>query len=117
MITESPMNANVFQGFDLTLTCSAYLHPVLDTSVTVMGTWMRNGSQLKEDDDHITVTNVTMIRTLPYSYQTTVRLNPVDFDDAGTYTCTITVTPYNISYVNGTTVSSSRTITTISGTL
>jgi hypothetical protein len=109
------VDANVFQGFDLTLTCSAYFHPVLDTPVTVMGTWLRNGSQLEEDDDHITVTNATMIGASPFSYQTIVRLNPIDFDDVGTHTCMITIMPYDTRFVTGTTTSSSRTIADISG--
>lgn len=84
--------------------------------MTLMATWMRNGTRLVEDDSYITVTNVTMA-SLPHTYSTTVRLNPMDFDDAGTYTCVITVVPDNTTFINRTTVSATKTVTAISGTI
>lgn len=115
-ITGSPRDADFFQGLDLTFTCSAELQSTVDTPVTLMATWMRNDTKLVEDDGYMTVTNVT-VAALPHTYLTTVRLNPIDFDDAGTYTCIVTVSADNTTFINGTTVSAMRTVTIISGTI
>ena len=113
-ITGSPRETGFYQGLDLMFTCSAQIDSAVDTPVTVMATWTKNGTRLTEDGSHITVTNVTMV-ALPYTYSTTVRLNPVDFDDAGIYACIVTVLPHNTTFINGTTVSATKTVTAISG--
>ena len=113
-VTGSPRDADFFQGLDLTFTCSALLQSAVDTPVIVMATWMRNGTRLVEDDSYISVTNVT-VASLPHTYLTTVRLNPMDYDDAGTYTCIVTVLPDNTTFINGTTESATKTVTSISG--
>lgn len=84
--------------------------------MTVMATWVRNGTTFVEDDSHITVTNVTVAK-LPHTYLTAVRLNPIDFDDAGVYTCQVTILPHDSTFINGTAVSGTKTVTTISGTI
>lgn len=115
-VTGFPRDADFFQGLDITFTCSAQLHSAVDTPVTVMATWMRNKTRLEEDDGYITVTDVT-VAALPRTYSTTVQLNPMDIDDTGTYTCTVTVLPDNTTFINGTTVSAVKAVTSISGTL
>lgn len=115
-ITGSPRDTDFFQGLDLTFTCSAQLHSAVDTPVAVIATWTRNGTRFTEDDDYITVTNMT-VAVLPYTYLTAARLNPIDFDDAGVYTCQLTITPNDTTFMNGTAVSATKTIITISGTI
>ena len=82
-----------------------------------MTTWMRNDTRLvEEDDSYISVTDVT-VAALPQTYLTTVRLNPMNFDDAGTYTCVVTVVPDNTNFINGTTAFVTKAVATISGTI
>jgi hypothetical protein len=76
---------------------------------------MRNDTRLVEDDDrYVTVSDVT-VAALPQTYVTTVRLNPMDFDDVGTFTCIVTVVPDNTTFINGTTTSATRTVANVSG--
>ena len=58
------------------------------------------------------MTNATIV-TPPSYYQTTLRLNPMDVVDAETYSCSVTVTPYNAAFITGTTVSTARNITEV----
>ena len=53
---------------------------------------------------------------LPSVYQTSVRFNPMDFDDADTYTytCAVTVIPLNDTFIARISESTSRNITDIS---
>ena len=76
----------------------------------VQGNWERNGTQLQDNSDgRITVTNDVM-GTPPY--QITVRLDPMDYEDAGTYNCLATVTPQDPAYITGprTPTSNQRTV-------
>ena len=113
-ITGSPRDSNFFQGLDLTFTCDIELHSAVDSPVTVTGNWERNGTQLKDSASYTTVTNITVV-TPPNRYQMAARFNPLNFDDSGTYTCVVTVMPHNTSYISGTLVSATRTITSLSG--
>ena len=108
-ITGNPRNASFFQGLDLTLTCSITLAEAVDTSVTAQGTWTRNGSEMisVEEDGRITISN-NVVETPPY--QITLRLNPINISDAGTYKCAVTVTPQNATFIVGSMASISRTI-------
>ena len=108
-ITSSPLNGGFFRGLDLTFTCSITLDNAVNTLVTVQGTWNRNGTSLTDDGNRITVMSSPMSIIPPYT--TTVRINPLSISDAGTYTCVVTVTPQNDTYVTGTTYTISRNIT------
>lgn len=103
-----------FQGLDLTLICNIELHPTVDTSVVVESMWSSNETYLKAgDDDRITITNTTNFSNSS-NYQTTVRINPLDFDDSQSYNCTVFVVPENETFIVGTTTSTTRTIANIS---
>ena len=105
--TGSPLNEGFFDGLDITFTCSIALDSAVNTPVTVQGTWNRNGTNLTDVGNRITVMSIPM--SMP-PYTTTVRLNPLRISDAGTYTCVVTVTPENDTYVTGTTYTVSRNI-------
>lgn len=81
----------------------------MDTSVTVQGTWTRNGSELMsaDEDGRLTLSN-TIVETPPY--QITLRLNPINISDAGMYKCAMTVTPQNAAFIVSSVVSISCTI-------
>ena len=96
-----------FRGLDLTFTCSITLDSAVNTAVTVQGTWNRNGTSLTDDGNLITVMSSPM--SIP-PYTTTVRINPLRIRDAGTYTCVVTVTPQNDTYITGTIYTVSRNI-------
>ena len=105
--TGFPLDEGFFDGLDLTFTCSITLDSAVNTPVAVQGTWNRNGTSLADNVNRITVMSVPM--SMP-PYTTTVRLNPLRISDAGTYTCVVTVTPENDTYVTGTTYMVSRYI-------
>ena len=80
----------------------------------VQSIWWKNETALESGDDgRITVTNATVIMP-PSIYQTTIRFNPMDFDDADTYTCAAIVTPQNGTFIGGISESTTRNITNIS---
>ena len=105
--TGSPLDEGFFDGLDLTFTCSITLDTAVNTPVTVLGTWNRNGTSLTNDGNRIIVMSAPMY--MP-PYTTTVRLNPLIVNDTGTYTCVVTITPENDTYVTGTTYAVSRNI-------
>ena len=109
-ISESPSNTRFFQGLNLVFTCNIVLDEAVDTSVTVQGSWNRNGSEQVDqlNEGRITISNPPL--TIP-PYQTTVTFSPLFVSDAGTYECNATVTPQDTTFVTGTTSSISRTIT------
>lgn len=80
----------------------------------VQSIWWKNETVLENSDDgRITVINVTEV--MPQSvFQTTVRLNPMDFDDADTYMCAVTVIPLNDTFIDGISDTTTRNITDIS---
>ena len=108
-ISGAPRNMSFFRGLNLAFTCDIILDVVVDTSVTVQGTWNRNGTDLLNqlDEGRITISNPLL--TMP-PYQTTVSFSPLNVSDAGTYECNATVTPQDTTFVTGTTSSISRTI-------
>ena len=108
-ITGSPRNTSFFQGLCLTFTCSITLDEAVNSPVAVQGTWNRNGTELMngDEDGRIIITNPLM-STPPY--QTTLRFNPLNISDAGTYQCSVTVTPQNTTFITMATASISRTI-------
>ena len=108
-ITGSPRNTSFFQGLDLTFTCTITLDEVVDSPVTVRGSWNRNGTIVMDgaDDGRITINNPLMSAA---PYQTTLRFNLLKISDAGTYKCVVTVTPQNTTFLATATASISRTI-------
>ena len=119
-ITGSPRNTNFFRGLDQTFLCKIDLDStIIDTPVEVTSNWKRNSTQL-DSSTHITVKNVTS-RVLPNThgahYQTSVRVNPMDYGDIGVYICTVTIRPQNNSYIVQAIASVNWTITTLSGIL
>ena len=105
IISGSPRNTSFFQGLDLTLTCFITLGSVVDTLVTVQGIWNRNGTELRNDG------RITVIpsRSSP-PYAITLRFNPLNVTDAGTYECHVTVTPQDSTFISTATISNSRSI-------
>ena len=113
-ITGSPRDADFFQGLDITFACNIELGSAVDSPIMVQSIWWKNDTVLESgDDDRITVTNATVVMP-PSVYQTTVRFNPMDFDDADTYTCAVSVMPLNDTFIAGISESTSRNITNIS---
>ena len=83
---------------------------MVDTPVTVRGIWNRNGTELVDGDEdgRITIINPPM-RSPPYDI--TLRFNPLNVTDAGTYECDLTVIPQNTAFISTATTSNSQTIT------
>ena len=85
----------------------------VDSPVVVQSIWWKNEKILeRSSNDRITVNNAIEVM-LPSVYQTSVRFNPMDFDDADTYTCAVTVIPLNDTFIAGISESTPRNITDI----
>ena len=113
-VTGTPVDNGFFQGLDLNLSCNIELHTAVDSPVLVLNIWQGNGTEIQDKrDNRITVINTTLVKT-PLNYQTTLRFNPVDIVDVGSYTCTVTVLSLNDTFIIGTTTSITRNITEIS---
>ena len=81
-----------FAGLTLTFSCVVEVHPAVDTGVMVQGNWERNETQLRDSDDgRIAVSNNFMLSSSNI-FQITATINSMNFDDAGTYSCSATVT-------------------------
>ena len=106
-ISGSPRDTRFFQGLEFTFTCSIILDAAVDTSLTVQGTWNRNGTELV-NDGRISVSYAPL--AMP-PYKTTLTFNPLNISDAGAYECSTTVTPQDTAFVIGITSSTSRNIT------
>ena len=113
-ISGSPRDTDLFQGLDVTFTCDIELSPAVDSPVVVQGNWRKNATIIEDSSDgQITVANATVLMP-PTSYQTIIRFNPMDFDDADTYFCSVTVIPQNETFIAGTSMSTIRNVTDIS---
>ena len=84
----------------------------MDTPVTVQGSWKRNGTSLENSSDgRITVINTGLAES---PYQTQVRFNSTDFEDAGTYNCSARIIPQNSNLVLEANVFITQVITVLS---
>ena len=109
IISVSPRNTSFFQGLDLIFTCSITLGDVVDTSVTVQGIWNRNGTELMDGQENGRIIVINPPMNSP-PYDITLRFNPLNVTDAGTYDCDVTVTPQDTTFISTATTSNSRTI-------
>ena len=88
------------------------IDPAVNTGVTVEASWERNGTQIEDSGDgRITVIN-TGLESMPY--QTKVRFNATDFEDAGTYNCSARIIPQMPEFILEATGFITRTITVLS---
>ena len=111
-IVGSPRDAGIFRGLILTFTCMIEIDPAVDTGVTVEASWERNGTQLEDSGDgRITVIN-TGLGSVPY--QTEVRFNSTDFEDTGTYNCSVKIIPLMPEFILEATEFITRIITVLS---
>ena len=99
IISGSPWNTSFFQGLDLIFTCSITLGGMVDTPVTVRGIWSRNGIELMDGDENGRITIINPSMSSP-PYDITLRFNPLNVTDAGTYECDVSVTPQNTAFIS-----------------
>ena len=109
IISGSLRNTSFFQGLDLIFTCSITLGDVVDTPVTVRGIWNRNGTELMDGDENGRITVVNPPMNSP-PYDITLRFNPLNVTDAGTYECDVSVTPQNTTFISTAITSNYRNI-------
>ena len=89
LLTSTPI-LPVLIGANVNLTCDVQLDPSVDIPVTVVTTWFGPGGILQNGSD-------TMKGTA--EYLSTLMLTSLVTEKAGDYTCSVTVTPSNSSYV------------------
>ena len=82
---------------------------MVDTPVTVRGLWNRNGTELMDGDENGKITIVDPSRTSS-PHDITLRFNPLNVTDTGTYECQVTVTPHDTALVSTATISNSQAI-------
>lgn len=110
-IYEYPRNNNFFQGLDITFTCNINLNSAVNSPVTILAGWQRNGTDLITGiNKRISVTNASDIASTSI-YNTTLRFNPLDLGDVGTYTCAVTVLAQDTTFITEITVFLMRYIT------
>ena len=105
-----PRDSGFFRGLVFNFTCMIEIDPSVDNGVTVEASWQRNGSQL-ENDGRITVIN-TGLESMPY--RTNISFNATDFEDAGTYNCTVRIIPLMPEFILEATGFVTRTISVLS---
>ena len=111
-ITGSPRNSGFFRGLILTFTCLIEIGSSVDTGVTVEARWGRNGTLLEDSsDERITVISSGLAES---PYQTRVRFNATDFEDAGIYNCSARIIPRMSEFILEQTGFVTRAITVLS---
>ena len=111
-ITGSPRNAGFFRGLILTFIGMIEIDPAVDTGVTVEANWERNGTQLgNSGNGRITVIN-SGLQSEPY--QTKVRFNATEFEDAGIYNFSARIIPQMPEFIVEATGLVTRIITFLS---
>ena len=109
-ISESPINLDFFQGLDVTFTCNIVLNSAVNSPITILARWNRNGTDLGTNvNKRISVTNASIAASTS-TYNTTLRFNPLDLQDVGTYTCEVTVLAEDAAFIFGITAYSMRNI-------
>ena len=87
-------SAVLYSGTVFTLTCVVELVSEVDTPVTVLTNWTRNGSHLT-NTSRLAVDSVAVQTITSYRYESDVRFNPLSNTQAGgddgNYTCSARV--------------------------
>ena len=107
-------SVTLYSGTVFNLTCVVELVKEVDTNLSVLTVWTKDGAAISSDTGHISVDTEAFRKTsVVYVYD-----NDVDFDplsnagsggDGGTYTCSVTVE--SSEFTSGTTASDTQIIT------
>ena len=102
----------LYSGTVFTLTCVVELVSEVDTTVTVLTSWNKDGSVISSSD-HVSVITIAAQNTTLYVYESDVVFNPLSNmesgGDDGDYTCSAEV--QNDTYITGSINSGTQTIT------
>ena len=105
-ITGSPFDSGFFIGLELTLTCDIQLDASTVDSVIVVGaTWTASGSPVMADEGRVAISAAVMVSSVPLLFRSTLAFTPLGLADSGNYTCAVTVTPENQTFITGTNAS------------
>ena len=106
-ITGSPFDSGFFIGLELTLTCDIQLDASIVDSVIVVGaTWTASGSAVMAVEGRVAISAAFMVSSVPLLFRSTLAFTPLGgLADSGNYTCAVTVTPQNQTFITGTTAS------------
>ncbi len=80
-------------GDDLIFTCDITLDPAVDSEVAVTASWTGPGGPI--------TAGVTDITGSGLAYQSTLTLSTLATSDSGDYTCTASVGPGDLMFING----------------
>ena len=101
----------LYSGTVFTLTCLVELVLEVDTTLTVLTSWYKDGSVISSSDRVLVITTAVR-RTVSYVYESDVVFNPLSNmesgGDDGDYTCSADV--QNDSYITGSTSSGTQKI-------
>ena len=111
----SPVNLSsvtLYAGTIFNLTCVVELVNEVDTNLSVLTVWAKNGDAISSDTGRISV-DTEAVRNISVVYESDVDFDPlsnaVPGGDGGNYTCSATVE--SSEFTSGTTASGTQTIT------
>ena len=111
----SPVNLSsmlLYSGTVFTLTCVVELVSEVDTTVTVLTSWNKNGSMISSGSRITVDSEAVQNTTFMYVYESDVVFNPLSNmksgGDDGDYTCSAEV--QNEDYITGSSSSGTQTI-------
>ena len=87
-ITQS-VSSPLFAGSNASLTCRADIDEAVDTGVVVTGIWRKEGQQLQNSDNRITISDIIEIDA--FAYELTLTLAPLSLQDDGDFTCEVSI--------------------------
>ena len=86
-ITQSA--SPLFAGSNASLTCRADINEAVDAGVVVTGIWRKEGQQLQNSDNRITISDLVQIDAFAYEFILT--LTPLSLQDDGDFTCEVSI--------------------------
>ena len=106
-------STTLYSGTVFTLTCVVELVPEVDTAVTVLTSWTKDGNNITGDDritaDGLAMPNATNIT---FVYESNVLFNPLSNmqsgGDGGQYTCSVQVEDQE--FITGSNTTATQTI-------
>ena len=112
-ITGSPFDSGFFIGLELTLTCDIQLDAsTVDSGVVVGANWTASGSPVMADEGQgrVAISAAVMVSSVPLLFRSTLTFTPLGLADSDNYTCALTVTPQNQTFITGTTATVIKTV-------
>ena len=112
-IIRRPQVETYTVGLNLDLVCRVVFITAVDSPLILNSQWTRNGTQVIGDGGQIAVRDFQRVGSdLPQVYESVVEFTPLNTAENNTdYTCGVTVTAQDSTYITGTTATVSTDLT------